>query len=255
MKYNYIQELNNILHKIYKEIIFEIFINDENINFSKENINETKKLLSSEKVYLGSDLDDFIINCIPTGHDGNLFRVAIAKHHDRLHPRFENYKGEPLANSTYSKFALLLWEDHMNNLLISDIQSLFSQEDFIIFVNNNLDNYIDELSVKFNNFKNNSIKIEFESKDNLLNTIADMIVNKTLDFKFAHILVDMDKLRDDMTKISTTFDVYNEFDKLEDDTKYCILNYPKYNSNELIDILIKDYDFKLVNEHCLVKNK
>ncbi|MDO7204987.1 hypothetical protein Q5M85_13420 [Paraclostridium bifermentans] len=63
----------------------------------------------------------------------------------------------------------------------------------------------------------------------------------------------MDKLRDDMSKMSTTFDVYNEFDKLEDDTKYCIINYPKYNYDELIEVLTNDYGFKLLNENCLSK--
>lgn len=143
----------------------------------------------------------------------------------------------------------------MNNLLISDIQSLFSQEGFVNFVNNDLDSYLNELSIKLDKYKNNSIKIEFKNKESLLSTIADMIANETLDFEFAHILVDMDKLRDDMAKMSTTFDVYNEFDKLEDDTKYCIINYPKYNYDELIEVLTKDYGFKLLNENCLLKNK
>lgn len=255
MKYNYTQELNNILNKTYKEIIFRLAVSNENIDFSKENLDKTKKLLLSEKVFIGSDLDKFIINCIPSDHEGNLFRVSISKHHDRLHPRFENYKGEPVSDSSYSKFGLLLWEEHMNNLLISDIQSLFSQEGFVNFVNNNLDSCLKELSIKLDKYKNNSIKIEFKNKESLLSTIADMIVNESLDFEFAHILVDMDKLRDDMAKMSTTFDVYNEFDKLEDDTKYCIINYPKYNYDELIEVLTKDYGFKLLNENCLSKNK
>ncbi|GAA0709426.1 hypothetical protein GCM10008904_20320 [Paraclostridium ghonii] len=255
MKYVYTEELNNILNKIYKEMILKIAINNKNIDFSKEDLNKTKKILSSEKVYMGSDMDKFIINCVPIGHEGNLFRVSISKYHNRLHPRFENYKGEPIDDCGYNKFSFLLWEEHMNNLLISDLQGMFSQEDFIDFVNNKLDDCLDELSTKVNKYKNDLIKIEFKNKESLLNTISDMIVDKKLDFEFAHILVDMHKLRDDMYKMSTTFDVYNEFDKLEDDTKYCIINYPKYNSNELVDILIKNHGFKLLNEHCLVKNR
>ena len=255
MKYNYTKELNNILDKVYKEMIYKIAISNKNIDFSKENLDKTKKILSSEKVYIGSDIDKFIINCTPIGHEGNLFRVSIAKYHNRLHPRFENYKGEPLSDCGYNKFAFLLWEEHMNNLLISDIQGMFSQEGFIDFINNKLDDYLDELSSKVNKYKNDLIKIEFENKESLLNTIADMVISEKLDFEFAHILVDMDKLRDDMTKISTTFDVYNEFDKLEDDTKYCIINYPKYNCNELIDILTKSHGFELLNKHCLIKHK
>lgn len=254
MKYNYSQELNNILNETYKEIAFQTLLNNNDIDFSKENLNKIKEILSNTKVYIGSDLDEFIINFIPKGHEGNLFRVEISKHHDRLHPRFENYKGEPIKDSSYSKFALLLWEDHMNKLLISDIQSLFNQTGFVDFVNNNLGNHIEELSVKLNKQKNNLIKIEFNKKEDLLNEISNMIENNKLDFEFAHVLVDMDKLREDMTKLSTTFDVYNEFDKLEDDTKYCILNYPKYTGDNLIEFLINNYNFKLINEHCLVKN-
>ncbi|MDO7204988.1 hypothetical protein Q5M85_13425 [Paraclostridium bifermentans] len=68
----------------------------------------------------------------------------------------------------------------MNNLLISDIQSLFSQEGFANFVNNDLDSCLNELSIKLDKYKNNSIKIEFKNKESLLSTIADMIVNESL---------------------------------------------------------------------------
>ena len=255
MKYNYDIELNNIIENIYKEIIYKMAINDSKIDFSKDKLTDTKKLLSSEKVYIGSDMDKFIINYIPKGHEGNLFRVCIAKYHDRLHPRFENYKGEPIVDSSYNKFSLLLWEDHMNNLLISDVHKLFSQESFVNFVNNKLDNYIGELSNRVNEYKNKLITIDFKNKDNLLNTIADMIKNEELDFEYAHLLIDIDKLRDEMTKMSTSFDMYNEFDKLEDDIKYCLLNYCKYNSDELLDAMISNHGFKLVNDGCLVKSK
>lgn len=255
MKYNYNVELNNILNDIYKEMIFKLAIANSDIDFSNNKINDTKALLSKEKVYVGSDMDEFIINHVPKGHEGNLFRVAIAKFHDRLHPRFENYKGEPVVDSSYSKFALLLWEEHMNNLLIADVQSLFTQQGFVDFVNNKLDDYKKELTQLINDYKNNLISINFKNKEELLNVIADMIENKELDFEYAHILVDMDKLRDAMTKLSTTFDVYNEFDKLEDDTKYCLMNYCKYDTDSLIDALVKNHGFKLVNNNSLVKYK
>ncbi|CEO04441.1 Uncharacterised protein [[Clostridium] sordellii] len=255
MKYNYTVELNNILNNVYKELVYDLAKANPQINFSKNDLKNTKYILSKERVYLGSDMDDFIISHIPKGHDGNLFRVSISEYHNRLHPRFENYKGEPIVDSTYTKFALLLWEDHMNNLLIEDIQNLFSQNGFVDFINNTLDNYLEELSNRLNDYRNELIVIEFDSKENLLNSIADMIESNKLDFKFAHILVDIDKLRDDMAKMSATFNVYNEFDKLEDDPKQCLLKYPKYNSDELLDLLINNYDFKLSNNNCLTKNK
>lgn len=255
MKYNYNMEVNNILTNIYKEIIFKLAISNPEIDFSNDKISDTKKLLSNEKIYIGSDMDEFIISNIPKGPDGNLFRVSISKFHNRLHPRFENYKGEPIVDSSYSKFALLLWEEHMNNLLIDDIQNLFTQHGFVDFVNNELDKYKNELIQLINNYKNNLISINFKNKEELLNIISDMIVNKELSFDYAHILVDMDKLRDDMIKLATTFDVYNEFDKLEDDTKYCLINYCKYDADSLINELVKNHDFKLINNNSLVKCK
>lgn len=251
MKYDYTKELNNIIDNIYKEMILQIARNNENINFSKNNLKKSKELLLKEKVYLGSDMDEFIVNCIPKGHEGNLFRISIAKHHNRVHPRFENYKGEPIVDSNYNKFSLLLWEDHMNNALIDDVQKLFSQEGFFNFVNNKLDIFSDELYNLNTKYKNESVVINFENKEELLEVIVDMIVNEKLSFDYAHMLVDFDKLRDDMTKISTTFDVYNEFDKLEDDTKDCIMNYCKYNSDELIDELINNQGFKLINKSLI----
>ena len=81
-------------------------------------------------------MDEFILGNIPSGLNGDLFRCSISEFHNTVHPRFVNYKGEPLKNSGYSRFALLLWEEHMNKLLIEDIQGMFTQEGFTDFVNN-----------------------------------------------------------------------------------------------------------------------
>ena len=257
MKFNYNLELSNLIENIYKEMIYKIAINNINIDFTKDNLDALIKLLVNEHVYLGNDMDDFIINYIPTGHDGNLFRCAIAKHHNTLHPRFENYKGEPIVDSTYNKFALLLWEAHMNNLLISDIQNLFSQDEFISFVNNKLDSNIEEIICRINEYKSKSktITINFDKKQYLLNVVKNMIVRNELDFDYAHMLVDMDKLRDDMTKMSAAFHLYDEYDKLEDDTRYCLDNFSKYNSFELYDFLVNTQGFELLNDGCLIKKE
>ena len=82
-----------------------------------------------------------------------------------------------------------------------------------------------------------------------------MILNEELPFELSHSIVDMDKLRDDMTKMATSFDMYNEFDKLEDDTKYCLINYCKYNPDDLLNELTSNHGFKLVSNGCLIKNK
>ena len=43
----------------------------------KLNLNEVKSLVKSNEVFLGSDLDEFIINLIPCNFDGFLLRVSI----------------------------------------------------------------------------------------------------------------------------------------------------------------------------------
>jgi hypothetical protein len=253
MKLSYSLELSNILENIYKEMIYKIAINNINIDFTKDNLDILIKLLVHEDVYFGNDMDDFIISCIPTGHDGNLFRCAIAKHHNTLHPRFENYKGEPIVDSTYNKFSLLLWEGHMNTFLISDLQNLFSQDGFISFVNNKLDSNIKEIIYRINEYKSKTITINFDKKQYLLNVVKNMIIRNELDFDYAHMLVDMDKLRDSMTKMSAAFHIYDEYDKLKDDTRYCLDNFCKYNAFELYDFLVNIQGFELLNDGCLIK--
>jgi hypothetical protein len=253
MKLNYNLELSNILENIYKEMIYKIAINNINIDFTKDNLDVLIKLLVHEDVYLGNDMDDFIISCIPTGHDGNLFRCAIAKHHHTLHPRFENYKGEPIVDSTYNKFSLLLWEGYMNTFLISDLQNLFSQDEFISFVNNKLDSNIEEIIYRINEYKSKTITINFDKKQYLLNVVKNMILRNELDFDYANMLVDMDKLRDSMAKMSAAFHIYDEYDKLKDDTRYCLDNFCKYNAFELYDFLVNTQGFELLDEGCLIK--
>lgn len=255
MKFDYNLELNNILENIYKEMIYDIIIKTPTIDFSKENLSEIKHFLSSEKVFLGNDMDGFIIESIPKGLDGDLFRCCISDFHDRIHPRFVNYKGEPVKDSSYNNFALLLWEEHMNKLLISDVQNRFTQQGFSDFINYKLDNCFDELELKINNIKSEVITIKFDKKEFLLNVVKNMIMKNELDFSYAHMIVDMDKLRTDMIKSAASFDIYNEFDKLEDDTRYCLDNFSKYNTFELYDFLITEQGFNLESDGILVKYK
>ena len=91
-------------------------------------------------------------------------------------------------------------------------------------------------------------------KEFLLNVVKSMIVKNELDFDYAHMLVDMDKLRTSMTESAATFDMYNEFDKLEDDTRYCLDNFSKYDTFELYDFLVNEQGFELTSEGILTKN-
>ena len=52
---------------------------------------------------------------------------------------------------------------------------------------------------------------------------------------------------------STPLDMYNEYDKLEDELGYCLNNFFKYNSDELFNVLVNDKDFKFVENIGLVR--
>lgn len=255
MKYDYNLELNNLLNKIYTEMILNLLIKDDNLDISNDSIDNIKKVLLNKKVFLGSDMDDFIINSLPEGRDGDLFRCSIAKHHKHLHPVLETQSGQPVEDHTYNNFGLLMFRSHMNNLLISDIQAIFSQNGFESFVINNLNESFSDIKSKVLDIKNkiNTIVINFDEKKYLLNVVKNMISKNELDIEYAYKLVDMDKLRDYMIKMAVTFDYYDEFDKLEEDTRFCLDNFCKYNAFELYDFLVNEEGFELLNEGVLVK--
>lgn len=252
MKFDYTLELNNIIGNIYKEMAFDMLLQKPDLN--EINIDEIKTYLVKEKVYLGNDMDQFIIGSVPSGLEGNLFRCSIAQFHNRVHPNFLDYNGNPVSNPGYNNFALLLWAEHMNNLLIEDIQKMFSHEGFVNFVNNELENNMDEIKKRVADIKSKTITIKFDKQEFLLNVVKSMICKNELDFDYAHMLVDMDKLRDSMIKIAATFDMYNEFDKLEDDTRYCLDNFSKYDTFELYDFLVNEQGFELASEGVLIKH-
>ena len=80
-----------------------------------------------------------------------------------------------------------------------------------------------------------------------------MILKNKLDISFAQDLVDLDKVREEMIINSTLLDMYNEYDKLEDELNYCLNNFFKYNNDELFNFLVNDKDFKFIENIGLVK--
>lgn len=255
MNFNYNIESKNILNKIYEQKIYDIALAHNMSDLNKDNMDNYLDLIKSTKIYLGSDMDEFIICLIPRGKDGYFFRCSIAKHNNYSFPRLYDYSGNPLKNVTYNMFAFQLWEGHMNNMLIEDLQRKFSQSSFNLFVDNNLENMIDNIINYINKSQNaDHIIIPIKNKDELLPTLKDMILNNSLDFSWSQFLVDTDALRIEMAKFTVPFHMYNEFDKLEDDLEYCIDNFSKYTSSKLFDLLIQDYGFKFVEEVGLIKN-
>lgn len=254
MKFDYNFELENILNHIYKHKIYNIAYENNILDINEENIANYINIFKNTKIYLGSDMDEFIVNLLPKDKDGYFFRCNIAKHHNYSFPRIYDYAGNKLKNVNYNKFALQLWEAHMNEMLIEDINRRFSQDSFISFIDNNLNNMVGSIVSHVKNLnKDNEITIPLRSKEDLISVVKTMLLNKELDFSFAQLLVDIDRLRDEMTKFTTPFHMYNEFDKLEDNLEYCLDNFCKYNSKELYDILINEKGFNFVNDIGLVR--
>lgn len=254
MNFNYKLELENILNSVYEYKLFEIISKNKDLNSNIDSISDYKEIIQNTKIYFGSELYDFILNLIPKDKDGYFFRCEIAKSHNYSFPRVYDYLGNPLKNLNSNKFAIQLWESHMNNFLLEDLEIKFNQNDFSSFVESHLEILKPKFKKKLNEYNENSkIVIQFNSLDNLALTVKNMILNGSLDFSYAQDLVDLDKLRDEMSKFSATFHIYNEFDKLEDDLEYCINKFFKYNSNELLNFLIKEKGFKIKEGIGLIK--
>ena len=255
MKFDYNLELNNILNKIYQYKTCQIALKNNFLYINNENMDNYLNILKNTKIYLGSDMDDFITNLIPQGKEGYFFRSEVAKHHNYSYPRIFDYAGNKLKNITVNKFAYQLWEAHMDDMLIEDIRRRFSQNNFILFLDNNFNNIIDDINLyleKSNKIK--SITIPFKKGDDLVQIVKSMILNNELDFTWAQTLIDMDKMRDDMVKWSIAFHMYNEFDKLEDELEDCLNKFFKYDSSSLYDFLVNEKGFKYINDIGLVYN-
>lgn len=253
MNFNYNIEIEKILNKIYEQKIYDIAMKENLDTITKENISNFSNLFKSYKVYLGSDMDNFIVNSIPADKDGYFFRASIAKHKNYSYPKLYDYLGNPLKNVSYRDYAYQLWEEHMNEMLIADIQYKFNQNDFIKFVDENLDSLAENIISNINEYKNShKITIPLNSKEDTLEIIKSMILNKDLDFTWAELLIDMDAVRNDLALNTVAFHMYNEFDKVEDELEISLNKFCKYNSLELFDLLTKKMNFKFIENIGLV---
>ena len=80
-----------------------------------------------------------------------------------------------------------------------------------------------------------------------------MILKSEISMDIVQDVIDLEKLREDMLALHTPIDMYNEYDKLEDELEYCVNNYFKYNNEELYDFLVNNKGFKFVENEGLVK--
>lgn len=250
---NYQLELRNYLNKIYNEKIYQILVKEDLPKLKNMNLDEIKSLICSTEVYLGSDLNEYIVNLIPEGFNGYLLRKTISKKHNLTHPLLYNEKGEPLKDYTHNNFTTTFWRDFTNETFINDLNSQFSNKDFYDYVDKNFDTIYINLIKKIEIFKSENIVTIPYKENNLVNTVKEMIINRKLDFSYALSFVDMNKLREEMEKLAIDFSFYDEFDKLEDDLEECLNKFFKYNDKELYDLLINKENFTLIDGNKLVK--
>lgn len=250
---NYQLELEDYLYKIYDEKIYQILIKEDFSKLKNMNLNEIKSLINSKEVYLGSDLDDYIINLIPEGFRGYLLREAISKKHNLTYPLLYNEEGQPLKVYTHNSFSTVLWKDYTNETFIKDLNNKFSREDFYDYVNKSLDIIYNNLINKIETFKNDNVIIIPYKNNILVDTVKEMIISKKLDFSYALSFVDINKLREEMESFAIDFSYYDEFDKLEDDLEECLNKFFRYNDSELYDLLINKENFTLIDSNKLVK--
>lgn len=253
MKFNYNIELDKILSKIYEYKLYEIIKKNNILNINAKNIDIHLETLKNTKIYLGSDMDNFIISLVPDGKEGYLFRSEIAKYHNYSYPKLYDYAGNILKNVNVNKFAYQLWESHMNDMLVEDIRRRFSQANFQNYLDNNLESMLNDINLYIeNSSKDNIITIPYKNNDNLVDIVKSMILNNKLDSSWAQLLIDMDKLRDDMIKNSIAFHIYSEFDKIEDELEYCLNKFCKYDTSSLYELLVNEKGFEYVENVGLV---
>ena len=250
---NYQLELKNYLNKIYDEKIYQILVKEELDQLKTMNLNEIKSLINSKEVYLGSDFDEYIINLIPEDYNGYRLREYISKNHNVTYPLLYNSNGQPLKEYNFNRFSKSLWEDFTNQTFISDLRNQFKSNDFYDYVNKNLDSIYTNLINKVEISKHKNAIIIPYNKNELVDTVKKMIINKELDFSYALSLVDTNKLREEMESFAIDLSFYDEFDKLEDDLEECLNKFFKYNNDELYDFLINKENFALIDNNKLIK--
>ncbi|MDU2197611.1 MAG: hypothetical protein E7E21_04215 [Peptostreptococcaceae bacterium] len=252
--YNYNTELENILNEIYKNKIYNIAAKNNISKIDDTNLSNIINIFTSTHVYLGSDLDDFIISLMPTGDAGYFYRVEISKHFNHSYPRLFDYLGNPIKSESSNKFALKLWQSNTEKMFIEDIHSKFSKENFYSFVKRNLLIMADDITSFINKLnKEKEIIIPISDKSELLSNVKSMILDNKLDSSWVELLVDIDELRSNMQKYSAEFDIYSEFDKLEDDLEECLNQFCKYTSEDLYECLINEKGFNFIENVGLVK--
>ena len=176
MKFNYNLEIDNILNKIYKRKIFDLACNNNFSDIDLSNLKFYKDKFKSFEIYLGNEMEDFIKDSLPKEKEGYFFRCDVSNHKNNSYPKLYDIYGNKLAHGSDSKFAVLLWEEHINNLIIKDIYKSFTKEGFHNYIDNNLENIYEEINESVITSNNNKLTIAFSNKSELVSIIKEMIL-------------------------------------------------------------------------------
>ena len=257
MNYNnnfnfYIEELMN---HVYKQKLYKLAYKS-NVNTTNSNINYYYLLIDSiskSDILPDVDMEKTIRNYIESTSENYFMRKAMSIEKNHLYPKLFDSNNNPKVDYNYSNALITLWKGDMDEFYIEEAYNRFNKDSFLKFVKDNLSSLLNDISTYIDNKKeNNKIVIECLDKDDLLDKIKSMILDKSLEFEWAEFLVDMNSLRNEMLTFAGDLNIYSEFDKLEDNTKYCLDNHCKYNSHELFDILTNEKGFLWIDGIGLV---
>ena len=238
--------IEQIMNHIYKQKTCKLAYQlEENLSDNYSNLLEVlTNYTTNNHIILDIDAEDTIRDFINTSSENYFIRKAMSIEKNYLYPQLFDNNGNARKDSSYSPALITIWKNDMDELYIEEVYSRFNKDSFVQFIKNNFNNISDEIISYIKDKKQDSkIVINCTSKDDVLNSVKNMILDKSLPFDWVEFLVDMDSLRNEMLLLAGDLSIYSEYDKLEDETKYCLDNHCKYDSNELFDVLTKEKGF------------
>ena len=238
--------INEIMNYIYKQKTYRLaYILEKDLSADYSNLLDVLiNYTNNNHIMLDIDTEDTIRDFINTSSENYFIRKAMSIQKNYLYPQLFDNNGNARKDSSYSPALITIWKNDMDELYIEEVYSRFNKDSFVQFIKNNFNNISDEIISYVKDKKQDSkIVINCTSKDDVLNSVKNMILDKSLPFEWVEFLVDMDSLRDEMLLLAGDLSIYSEYDKLEDETKYCLDNHCKYTSNQLFDVLTKEKGF------------
>jgi len=238
--------IDQIMNYIYKQKTYRLaYILEKDLSADYSNLLDVLiNYTNNNHIMLDIDTEDTIRDFINTSSENYFIRKAMSVEKNYLYPQLFDNNGNARKDSSYSPALITIWKNDMDELYIEEVYSRFNKDSFVQFIKNNFNNISDEIISYIKDKKQDSkIVINCTSKDDVLNSVKNMILDKSLPFEWVEFLVDMDSLRDEMLLLAGDLSIYSEYDKLEDETKYCLDNHCKYDSNELFDVLTKEKGF------------